>query len=53
MTLVRAGVHIIVAHAIAYVVSILASYIGQKIFTFGVRGEHKRLGPRFVAATIV
>lgn len=51
LAFVKAGMHVAKAHVIAYAVSILASYLGQKIFTFGVRGDHRRNGPRFILAT--
>jgi putative flippase GtrA len=50
--LAGAGVSVLWAHSIAYIASILASYFGQKIFTFQIRGDHRRNGPRFVIATI-
>ena len=53
LTLVRTFTPLFWAHWIAYAVSIVFSYIGQKIFTFGVRGEHRRMGPRFMTATAV
>jgi putative flippase GtrA len=51
LALVTAHIPLFWAHWIAYAVSIVFSYLGQKIFTFGVRGEHRRMGPRFLAAT--
>lgn len=42
---------IMTAHIVAYGVSLLASYLGQKIFTFGIRGNNRRNLPRFVIAT--
>ena len=48
---VVAGLDILFAHTIALTISLLASYVGQKIFTFGVRGGHQRTGPRFAIAT--
>lgn len=53
LALIKAHVPLLWAHVIAYVVSIVFSYVGQKIFTFGVRGGHRRMGPRFLAATAV
>lgn len=42
---------VLVAHIVASVVSLVFSYVGQKIVTFGIRGEHRRMGPRFAIAT--
>lgn len=39
-----------IAHWIAFAVSQVVSYVGQKIFTFGVRGQHRRTGARFLVA---
>lgn len=50
--LAGAGVQVLWSHSIAYIISILASYFGQKVFTFQIRGNHSRNGPRFVIATI-
>lgn len=50
--LLAAGFATLWAHSIAYVISILASYAGQKVFTFGIRGQHRRNMPRFIIATI-
>lgn len=47
----RATGAVFAAHAIAYVVSVSFSYLAQKIFTFGVRGQHRRMGARFAIAT--
>lgn len=47
----RSGLPIITAHTVALIVSLIVSYTGQKIFTFGIRGENRRLGPRFFLAT--
>lgn len=44
---------LIAAHSIAYVASILASYLGQKIFTFQIRGQHRRNAPRFIVANVM
>jgi putative flippase GtrA len=44
---------VLTAHIIAYGVSLLASYIGHKIFTFGIRGDNRRNLFRFVTATAV
>ena len=46
------GVTLLISHSIAYIISLLASYLGQKIFTFEIRGQHKRNFSRFVLATI-
>lgn len=50
---VQAGLGTEAAHFVAFAVSIVFSYIGQKIFTFRVKGEHKRSVSRFVLATAV
>lgn len=42
---------VLIAHLVAYGVSLLTSYIGQKIFTFGIRGDNRRNLPRFMTAT--
>ena len=39
------------AHLVAFGISIVTSYFGQKIFTFRVRGENKRNASRFIVAT--
>ena len=41
------------AHVIASASSLVFSYAGQKIFTFRIKGGHRRLGPRFVIATLI
>ncbi len=45
------GMPVFWAHAIASAVSLVASYYGQKIFTFQISGDHARRGPRFIIAT--
>jgi putative flippase GtrA len=51
MGLVLAGQPIEIAHIAGYAVSIVVSYLGQKIVTFGIRGQHRRSGFRFLLAT--
>ena len=51
MALVLAGQPIEIAHIAGYAVSIVVSYLGQKIVTFGIRGQHRRSGARFLFAT--
>lgn len=46
-----ASAPIMTAHIVAFGVSLLASYLGQKIFTFGIRGNNRRNLPRFAIAT--
>lgn len=41
------------AHVLGSIVSLVFSYAAQKIFTFRIRGDHKRSAPRFVIATII
>lgn len=45
------GVQVFFAHAVASGISLAASYLGQKIFTFGIRGQHRQMGTRFAVAT--
>lgn len=52
-TLLHVGLPVLGAHAGAYVVGLVASYFGQKLFTFGVRGQNRRVGVRFAIATAV
>ena len=47
----HAGVPVFFAHAVASAISLAASYLGQKIFTFQIRGQHREMGARFVIAT--
>lgn len=47
----HAGLPVLWAHIIASAISLIASYMGQKIFTFGVRSQHREMGPRFALAT--
>lgn len=51
LTCVWAGLAVESAHIVAFLVSIIASYFGQKILTFRVRGAHKRNLTRFAIAT--
>jgi putative flippase GtrA len=51
--LVQAGLGLLVSHCAAYLVSLVASYLGHKLLTFQVRGQHGRTGSRFVLVTIV
>lgn len=51
MGLVYAGQPVEIAHIVGYGVSIVVSYLGQKIVTFGIRGQHRRSGARFLVAT--
>ncbi len=39
------------AHLLASFLSLIFSYAGQKIFTFRIRGDHRRSGARFAFAT--
>lgn len=48
---IRAGLTPLLAHAAGYGPSLAVSYFGQKIVSFGVRGGHRRFGPRFAIAT--
>lgn len=41
------------SHAIASVISLIASYFGHKSFTFQIAGDHARRGPRFILATVM
>lgn len=45
------GASLMVAHIVGYAISIVCSYLGQKIFTFRVRRQHMRSGSRFLIAT--
>jgi len=45
------GLAVFHAHIIASGISLIASYLGQKIFTFGVRNQYRKTGVRFAAAT--
>lgn len=47
----RAGLPVFSAHVLASAISLAASYVGQKIFTFNVRGQHRKMGFRFAVAT--
>jgi putative flippase GtrA len=47
------GVPVLYAHIIGTAVSLVASYLGQKLFTFRVRGGHRRAGVRFVVGTAI
>jgi putative flippase GtrA len=44
------GVGITIAHWTAYVISQFVSYLGQKNFTFRIRGQNAQSAPRFLAA---
>lgn len=46
-----AGLGVGLAHTIAVIISLFASYIGQKVFTFRRNSEHARYGSRFLIAT--
>ncbi|MEP0313258.1 GtrA family protein [Hyphomonas sp.] len=46
-------VPVLYAHIVASVVSLVVSYIGQKKFTFRVRGGHRRVGARFIIGTAI
>jgi putative flippase GtrA len=46
-----AGLAVEISHLIAFAVSIVVSYFGQKLFTFRVQGEHARNVTRFAIAT--
>ena len=48
---VGAGLSVEAAHILAFAVSIVVSYFGQKLFTFRVQGEHVRNVARFAIAT--
>ena len=48
---VAMGLGVEAAHVVAFVVSIVASYFGQKLVTFRVKGRHRRNASRFVIAT--
>ena len=41
----------IAAHGVASAISLVFSYLAQKAFTFRVKGNHRRTGPRFLIAT--
>ena len=47
----RAQLTVEISHVLAFAVSIVVSYLGQKMFTFRVRGEHRRSAWRFAIAT--
>lgn len=51
LTFTRVGLPIMHAHTVALIISLSVSYAGQKIITFGIRGDHRRSGPRFFLAT--
>lgn len=46
-----AGMPLFWAHAMASAISLAASYLGQKILTFNIRGRHREMGARFALAT--
>ena len=39
-------------HVVAYLVSVLASYIGQKFYTFGIVDQNRKYGARFILANL-
>ncbi len=47
----HAGLAVFWSHIISSAISLCASYLGQKRFTFGVRGQHREMGLRFILAT--
>ncbi|ACT60872.1 GtrA family protein [Hirschia baltica] len=47
------GLSLDLSHALALFLSLVTSYLGHKIFTFEVKGQHKKSGFRFVIATIL
>lgn len=49
----NAGLSVEVAHVVAFAVSIVFSYVAQKMVTFRVRGSHRRSIGRFVASTAI
>ncbi|KDA00700.1 GtrA family protein [Hyphomonas oceanitis] len=52
-SLILSGMAVIIAHIIASVISLMVSYMAQKIVTFRVRGQHQRMGPRYAISTAV
>ena len=46
-----AGLGVGLSHTIAVIISLIASYVGQKVFTFRVSDQHARYGTRFLIAT--
>lgn len=53
LTSLHAGLSIEAAHLLAFAISIVFSYVGQKLFTFRMRGGHRRSIWRFTIATAV
>lgn len=51
LAVLQTGASLTVSHIAGYVVSIICSYVGQKAFTFRVRGRHRRSTWRFAVAT--
>jgi putative flippase GtrA len=51
--LVLLGMDVRVAHWAGFAVSQVASYFGQKKITFGIDGDHRRMGTRFVAVVVI
>lgn len=47
------GLPVFACHAVASAISLVVSYFGQKIFTFGIAGDHARRGARFFVATAI
>ena len=47
------GGEVIQVHVVAYLVSVLASYIGQKFYTFGIIDQNRKYGARFILANLV
>ena len=47
------GGEAIQVHVVAYLVSVLASYIGQKVYTFGIIDQNRKYGARFILANLI
>ena len=47
------GLDAFAAHLLASFLSLIFSYAGHKIFTFRIRGDHRRSGARFTIATAI
>ncbi|MEM9150719.1 MAG: GtrA family protein, partial [Cyanobacteria bacterium P01_F01_bin.3] len=45
------GLSAVMAHIIAYAISVAVSYFGQKSYTFGIQSQHRQFGPKFIIAT--
>lgn len=52
-SMIALGADVMVAHIAASVLSLIFSYLAQKIVTFKVRGMHRRIGPRYAIATAI